>query len=205
MRPKPGCAGAVVEHFQRQGIIEKALTVKGCEDVSVLMREDDIMVTATWVNTAAYQAWLDHQRDGQLMGRYRISMDIGGTFTDAVAYDEETGQYTAGKASTTPGALSVGVRNAMGNLVDDLSDLSFIVHGTTQGLNAFLQRRGEKVLLIASSGAGDVYQIARGNRTELYEIQYRKPEPLVTRSDTQEVGGRLDSKGVEIREPCPRA
>ncbi len=132
------------------------------------------------------------------MGRYRISMDIGGTFTDAVAYDEETGQYTAGKASTTPGALSVGVRNAMGNLVDDLSDLSFIVHGTTQGLNAFLQRRGEKVMLIASSGAGDVYQIARGNRTELYEIQYRKPEPLVTRSDTSEVRGRLDSKGAEI-------
>ncbi|MEM7273362.1 MAG: hydantoinase/oxoprolinase family protein [Actinomycetota bacterium] len=132
------------------------------------------------------------------MSRYRISMDIGGTFTDAVAYDEETGQYQAGKASTTPGTLSVGVRNAMSNLVDDLGDLSFVVHGTTQGLNAFLQRRGEKVLLMASAGAGDVYQIARGNRTKLYEIQYRKPEPLVTRSDTYEVRGRISSGGDEI-------
>ena len=125
-------------------------------------------------------------------------MDIGGTFTDAVAYDEQTGQYTAGKASTTPGELSTGVRNAMGGVVDDLSELSFIVHGTTQGLNAFLERRGEKVLLIASKGAGDVYQIARGNRTELYELQYRKPDPLVTRSDTVEIGGRLDATGNQV-------
>ena len=125
-------------------------------------------------------------------------MDIGGTFTDAVAYDEETGQYTAGKASTTPGELSTGVRNAMSGVVDELSELSFIVHGTTQGLNAFLERRGEKVLLIASKGAGDVYQIARGNRTELYELQYRKPDPLVTRSDTVEVGGRLDATGNQV-------
>lgn len=138
------------------------------------------------------------------MSRYRISMDIGGTFTDAVAYDEVTGQYRAGKASTTPGELSVGVRNAMATLVDDLGDLSFVVHGTTQGLNAFLQRRGEKVLLLASAGAGDVYQIARGNRNHLYEIQYRKPEPLLSREDTVEIGGRLDPRGNEV-EPISEA
>lgn len=125
-------------------------------------------------------------------------MDIGGTFTDAVTYDQDTGQYRAGKSSTTPGRLSEGVRNAMSTLVNDLADLSFAVHGTTQGLNAFLQRRGEKVLLVASAGAGDVYQIARGNRTAMYELQYRKPEPLVSRSDTMEVGGRLDPHGTEV-------
>lgn len=138
------------------------------------------------------------------MSRYRVSMDIGGTFTDAVAYDEQTGQYSAGKASTTPGALTTGVRNAMGNVVGDLGELSFIVHGTTQGLNAFLERRGEKVLLLASAGAGDVYQIARGNRTELYELQYRKPRPLVTRADTCEIGGRLSATGDEV-EPLSEA
>lgn len=132
------------------------------------------------------------------MGRYRVSMDIGGTFTDAVAYDEETGRYLAGKAPTTPGELSVGVRNAMGGVVDDLESMSFVVHGTTQGLNAFLERRGENVLLIATAGAGDIYQIARGNRTELYEIQYRKPEPLLGRSDTVEVRGRLNPTGDEV-------
>ncbi len=132
------------------------------------------------------------------MRHLRIAMDIGGTFTDAVSYDEATGQYRAGKASTTPGELSVGVRNAMSDLVDDLEDLSFAVHGTTQGLNAFLQRRGENVLLVASAGAGDVYQIARGNRDALYQIQYRKPDPLVGRADTVEVRGRLDARGNEV-------
>ena len=136
------------------------------------------------------------------MSRYRVAMDIGGTFTDAVAYDEATGQYSAGKASTTPGELSIGVRRAMQSVVDDLSTVSFAVHGTTQGLNAFLQRRGEKVLLIASAGAGDVYQIARGNRTEMYEVQYRKPQPLLSRSDTVEVSGRLDPRGREVEPLC---
>jgi N-methylhydantoinase A len=125
-------------------------------------------------------------------------MDIGGTFTDAVSYDEVTGRYQAGKASTTPGELSVGVRAAMADLVADLGDLSFAVHGTTQGLNAFLQRRGERVLLVASAGVGDVYQIARGNRNALYQIQYRKPKPLVGRADTVEIRGRLDSRGDEV-------
>ena len=132
------------------------------------------------------------------MSRLRIAMDIGGTFTDAVSYDEVTGQYRAGKASTTPGELSIGVRAAMADLVDDLGDVSFAVHGTTQGLNAFLQRRGERVLLVASAGAGDVYQIARGNRDALYQIQYRKPAPLVGRAATVEVRGRLDSRGNEV-------
>lgn len=136
------------------------------------------------------------------MSRYRVAMDIGGTFTDAVAYDESTGQYSAGKASTTPGELSVGVRRAMHSVVDDLSTLSFAVHGTTQGLNAFLQRRGERVLLIASAGAGDVYQIARGNRTDMYEVRYRKPQPLLSRSDTIEIRGRLDPRGREVEPLC---
>ena len=136
------------------------------------------------------------------MSRYRVAMDIGGTFTDAVAYDETTGQYRAGKASTTPGELSVGVRRAMHSVVEDLSTVSFAVHGTTQGLNAFLQRRGENVLLIASAGAGDVYQIARGNRTKMYEVQYRKPRPLVSRADTVEVRGRLDPRGREVEPLC---
>ena len=94
MRPKPGCAGAVVEHFQRQGIIEKALTVKGCEDVSVLMREDDIMVTATWVNTAAYQAWLDHPE------RNASSDELNALLTDAITAESVGGLYEVALTAT---------------------------------------------------------------------------------------------------------
>ncbi|HTW98429.1 MAG TPA: hydantoinase/oxoprolinase family protein [Acidimicrobiales bacterium] len=131
------------------------------------------------------------------MTRYRVSMDIGGTFTDVVAYDEGQRRYAAGKSSTTPADLTEGVFAALGQVVDSPGDISFTVHGTTQGLNAFLQRRGAKVLLLVTEGTGDVYQIARGPRMNLYDLHYRKPAPLVKRRDTIEIPGRLDYAGRE--------
>ena len=131
------------------------------------------------------------------MSRYRVSMDIGGTFTDVVAYDEERGTYAAGKASTTPHDLTEGVFAGLDQVIDSPASIGFTVHGTTVGLNAFLQRRGEKVLLLATAGAGDVYHIARGNRARLYDLHYRKPTPLVPLSDIVEIAGRLDWRGEE--------
>jgi len=131
-------------------------------------------------------------------GRLRVALDIGGTFTDIVAYDVESGTYTAGKASSTPGDLSKGVLNALATINAEPELCSFTVHGTTQGLNAFLQRRGERVLLLATVGAGDVYHLARGNRTRLYDIHFRKPAPLVPRADIVEVGGRLNYAGEQL-------
>ena len=101
------------------------------------------------------------------MSKYRVSMDIGGTFTDIVTYDESRKTFRATKASTTPGELSRGVIEGLGSLVDDLSEIDFVVHGTTQGLNAFLERRGVDVLLLATDGVEDSYHIARGPRLEL--------------------------------------
>ena len=132
------------------------------------------------------------------MPNYRVSMDIGGTFTDIVAYDQHAGTYAATKASTTPGNLSAGVIAGLESIVDDLSDIDFLVHGTTQGLNAFLERRGVPVLLLATAGIEDTYHIARGPRLELYNAQYRKPAPLIERKDVIGVGGRLDSQGQEL-------
>ena len=131
------------------------------------------------------------------MSRYRVSMDIGGTFTDVVAYDEERGTYAAGKASTTPHDLTEGVFAGLDQVLESPASIGFTVHGTTVGLNAFLQRRGEKVLLLATEGAGDVYHIARGNRARLYDLHYRKPTPLVPLSDIVEIAGRLDWRGGE--------
>jgi N-methylhydantoinase A len=132
------------------------------------------------------------------VSRYRVSMDIGGTFTDVVAYDEQAGTYAAGKAATTPQDLTEGVLAGLEQVVGSPGDIAFTVHGTTQGLNAFLQRRGERVLLLATRGAGDVYHIARGNRTRLYDVHFRKPQPLLPRSDIVEIGGRLDYAGAEL-------
>ncbi|RJL24715.1 hydantoinase/oxoprolinase family protein [Bailinhaonella thermotolerans] len=130
---------------------------------------------------------------------YRVAMDIGGTFTDVVCYDEETGGFRAAKAPTTPGDLAGGVFEGLSRVVEDAGEIAFFVHGTTQGLNALLERKGARVLLVTSQGMRDVYHIARGNRDRMFDLRYRKPAPLVPRSDTVEVGGRLDYRGAELR------
>ncbi|MEX1358163.1 MAG: hydantoinase/oxoprolinase family protein [Gaiellaceae bacterium] len=132
------------------------------------------------------------------MNHIRVSIDVGGTFTDVVTYDERDGSYSTGKVSTTPDDLAEGVLEGLDLLVDSAGEVAFVVHGTTVGLNAFLQRRGERVLLLATQGAGDVYHIARGARTKLYDLHFRKPAPLVPRRDIIEIHGRLNYRGEEI-------
>ena len=131
------------------------------------------------------------------MTRYRVSADIGGTFTDIVI-EPSDGPVFVGKTATTAEDPAGGVINGIGDLIQDRSDIEFFVHGTTVGLNAFLERKGERVLLIATKGHGDAYTIARGNRHTLYELRYRKPEKLVPRSDVHEVSGRRSWDGTEL-------
>ncbi len=133
------------------------------------------------------------------MTNYRVSADIGGTFTDIVV-EPSDGPVFVGKVETTSENPAGGVINGVKNLVPDLSDVDFFVHGTTVGLNAFLERKGERVLLIATSGLGDAYTIARGNRHTLYKLRYEKPQQLVPRRDVHEVRGRLAWDG-EVIEP----
>ena len=128
----------------------------------------------------------------------RVATDIGGTFTDVVVYDPNLERYTTAKAPSRGDDLAAGVMDALGLVIDDPSGIESFVHGSTVGLNAFLQRRGERVILLATKGAGDVYHIARGNRMDMYDIRYRKPAPLIPRRDIIPIGGRLDYDGSEL-------
>lgn len=130
---------------------------------------------------------------------HRVAMDIGGTFTDVITYDTSTATLRAGKVLTTPGDLAEGVFAALDHIDVRYEAIDFFVHGTTQGLNALLQRRGAKVLLATSEGIGDVYRIARGNRDRLFDLHYRKPRPLVERTAIEEIGGRLGPSGDQVR------
>jgi N-methylhydantoinase A len=122
---------------------------------------------------------------------YRVAMDIGGTFTDFVVVDEERGVTLAGKTSSTPASPEQGVLEGLGQVIPELAGIGFIVHGTTVGLNAFLERKGTRVLLLMTAGLRDAYSIARHDRKELYTIRYRKPERLVPRRDVYEAVERL--------------
>lgn len=125
------------------------------------------------------------------MSRYRVAMDIGGTFTDFVVVDESEERTSSGKVSSTQANPADGVLEGLRQFVPDPTELGFIVHGTTVGLNAFLERKGTRVLLLMTAGVRDAYSIARHDRKELYALQYRKPQRLVPRRDVLEVTERL--------------
>lgn len=131
------------------------------------------------------------------MGKYRVAADIGGTFTDLVFYNIETGEYKVGKTLTTPKNLSDAVVKGLDSEVDHYSNIDFFVHGTTLGVNAFLERKGVKVALITTKGFVDVYEIGRGNRSDMYNFTFRKPNPLIERVDVFEVEERILADGLE--------
>jgi N-methylhydantoinase A len=134
------------------------------------------------------------------VSNYRVSADIGGTFTDIVVIDQKAKTTLTGKPLSTPSNPAKGVLEGLQQIVTNPNDIDFIVHGTTVGLNSFLERKGSRVLLIMTGGVRDAYTIARGDRKTLYELQYRKPKLLVPRRDVHEVRERLRWDG-SILEP----
>ncbi|MCE2532108.1 MAG: hydantoinase/oxoprolinase family protein [Acidimicrobiia bacterium] len=124
----------------------------------------------------------------------RVGVDIGGTFTDAVSVDDD-GRIRTAKVLTTPRRLHDGVLQALERLEVDWGRLDSITHGTTAGLNAFLERRGAKVALLTTRGFRDVYELGRANRPDMYNVRYRQPAPLVPRRWIFEIDERVGADG----------
>ncbi|MBC7813837.1 MAG: hydantoinase/oxoprolinase family protein, partial [Burkholderiales bacterium] len=138
------------------------------------------------------------------MTGYRIATDIGGTFTDLVYLDEQTGVVKVAKASTTPGDFAQGVLDTLDKADNiETSRTSFFVHGTTVIINALTERKGVKTGLITTRGFRDVLEIGRANRPDIYNMAYQKPEPFVPRYLRLEVTERLNYKG-EVLEPLDK-
>ncbi len=131
--------------------------------------------------------------------KFRVSADIGGTFTDLVFYNTQSGEYIEGKVLTTLNNLSDAVINGINEQISDYNDIEFFVHGTTSGLNAFLERKGARVALLATEGFRDVYEIARGNRPQMYDMRFSKATPLIKRLDVFEIKERMAAKGNVLK------
>lgn len=131
----------------------------------------------------------------------RIATDVGGTFTDLVAFytDPDSGEQTAitAKSDTTPPNFEQGVLRVIEKAGVDLGDVSALAHGTTVVINALTERKGAKTALITTEGFRDVLEIARGNRPDFFNLHYRKPQPFVPRKFRFEVPGRLTPDGEE--------
>ena len=124
----------------------------------------------------------------------RIAVDIGGTFTDLVAVDDD-GKVFRGKSLTTPDDLARGIDACLKGANVDVSSASFFVHGSTVTINAVLERKGARTGLITTKGFRDVYEIGRGNRPEGYNLFFKRPVPLVPRDLRMEVDERLYATG----------
>lgn len=130
----------------------------------------------------------------------RIATDIGGTFTDLVAFDEHTGELITGKASSTPGDFARGVMDSIGHANLDLATAGDFVHGCTVVINAITQRAGVRAALITTQGFRDVLAIGRGNRPDMYNLRTAKPRPFIPRRYRFEVRERVDFRG-QVLEP----
>ncbi len=133
------------------------------------------------------------------MARYRIGIDVGGTFTDFVLVDMAETRLRFHKEPSVPEDPAAAVEGGMRALVEafgvDLGDVELIVHGTTIGLNAIIQRRGARVALVVSKGNRDVLEIARLRLPSSYDFTAPRETPLVPRDRVFEVGARMRSDG----------
>tara|TARA_Y100001970_G_scaffold294368_1_gene451855 strand:- start:42797 stop:44833 length:2037 start_codon:yes stop_codon:yes gene_type:complete len=132
----------------------------------------------------------------------RMAADIGGTFTDVVAFDEISGELITEKSLTTPKDLTDGVKDAINLAGITPQSITFFVHGGTTVINAITERKGVKTALVTTKGFRDILEIARGNRPDLYNLRFRKPTPFVPRKLRFEVSERIDSNGKIIEPLC---
>ncbi|GAB5426938.1 MAG: hydantoinase/oxoprolinase family protein [Devosia indica] len=132
----------------------------------------------------------------------RVATDVGGTFTDLVCFETDlsTGKATikTAKSDTTPPNFEQGVLNVIAKSGVSPSEIDFLAHGTTVVINALTERNGVKVGLITTEGFRDTLEIARGNRPDFFNLDYRKPTPFVERYLRRELPGRMTYKGEEV-------
>lgn len=129
----------------------------------------------------------------------RVATDVGGTFTDLVAYDvDPSGRISSlrvQKTDTTYPNFDQGVLDAIRKASLNPAEFQFFAHGTTIVINALLSRKGARTALITTRGFRDVLEIGRGNRPDLFNFMFEKPRPFVSRELRREVGERASYRG----------
>ena len=134
----------------------------------------------------------------------RIAIDVGGTFTDLVYYDDRSGGFRAAKVATTPASPEGGALTAVAEALspDEVRAAEYFLHGTTVGLNALLQRVGARVGLLCTAGFRDIIEIRRGDRDEMYNLVWSPGPPLVPRRLRRPVVERIRADGIVHQPIC---
>lgn len=139
---------------------------------------------------------------------HALGIDIGGTFTDLVLHDTETGRSASLKVLTTPGDPQRAVLDGTRALLDSAglpaARIGRVIHATTLFTNALIERRGARTGLLTTEGFRDTLEIGRERKYDLYDIAIENPAPLVPRSLRLEVAERLGPYG-EVLVPLDEA
>jgi N-methylhydantoinase A len=142
--------------------------------------------------------------------KYRVGVDVGGTFTDLVSIDEE-GRVKVVKTPSTPEDSSIGIENAIKKAGLDLQEVTFFSHGATVGINTVIQNKGVRTAIVTTEGFRDIIELRRGQRvinnpTDMYNLQMDLPQdyvggnsPLVERPFRFEVPERVDYQGKVLK------
>jgi N-methylhydantoinase A len=136
---------------------------------------------------------------------YRLGVDVGGTFTDLLLIDEDSGVTHRAKVPTTPQDPSIAVLEGIDLITRrasvDPNEVRQLMHGTTVATNAVLEGKGARVGLVVTEGYRQILQVARsfvpGGLAGW--IVWPKPEPLARLEDTIEVKERIDARGNVVR------
>jgi N-methylhydantoinase A len=139
------------------------------------------------------------------MARFRVTVDTGGTFSDFVYLNEDTGAVTIAKLPSTPDDPSRAILAGLEALLAEgvaAADIGYFCHGTTVGTNALLEGKGVRTGLLVTEGFRGIYPVgeqARPYGTAIFDVMYDKPAPLVPPSRTGEVRERVDFRGNVLR------
>jgi N-methylhydantoinase A len=139
------------------------------------------------------------------MAKYRVTVDTGGTFSDFVFFNEETGEFSITKVPSTPKEPFQAVLNGVKEFIDQgtaAKDISFFCHGTTVGTNTLLEEKGAKTGLLVTQGFRGIYEVmeqTRGYGPATYDLFFEKPRLLAPPYYTEEIPERVDFRGNALK------
>jgi N-methylhydantoinase A len=128
----------------------------------------------------------------------RLGVEVGGTFTDLIFVNDGGEVVATAKVLSTPNDPAGGVLDALRQLHSLQLDNVPLVHGSTVATNAVIERKGAQLGLLVTKGFRDILQLQRQDRETIYDIHYRKPEPLVSAAAVREMTERVDALGYNV-------
>ncbi|MDP7385537.1 MAG: hydantoinase/oxoprolinase N-terminal domain-containing protein, partial [Nitrospinota bacterium] len=133
-----------------------------------------------------------------------VGVDIGGTFTDVVVYEEDTGRLRTVKTPTVFADLTRGILDGLEKAAALLPSVSRFIHGTTIATNTVLEGKGARTAVLTTRGFRDVLELGLANRMVLYRLDYKKTPPLVSRPLRLEVDERTLASGKVVKAVIPK-